>query len=118
LHSIIFYIYLCIGYLLVMYGIQKILSGLKVTLLLIIFGIFCSFMLEHNARMKSQRQAFPVMIFQPEVPDAGESDGPSVTDKPDGKVKRVSNPSEASGTGRTHSGLAYGLSDLGLQIEW
>ena len=101
-----------------MYGIEKILSGLKVTLLLIISGIFCSYMLEHNARMKSQRQAFPAKIVQTEIPDAGESDGGSITDKPEGKGSRVSHRGESGGTGRTHSGLAYGLSDLGLQIEW
>ena len=65
MHSTILFIYLCIGYLLVMNSIFKIVLALKLKFLLIILGIGSSYFLEYH--IKKQEDAFSnTGIIRPE----------------------------------------------------
>lgn len=116
MHGTIFFIYLCIGYLLVMYSIRKILPGLKLTFILIIFSCLGMCLLENNARKQWKHPSDPVSFIQvtdiivtePEIPDV--ESYPAVE-----KVPAIIKP-ELAEPGKTIL-TVHSLSDLGLHIE-
>ena len=116
MHSTKIFIYLCIGYLLVMYSTLKILPGLKLTFLLIIFGLAGIYMLEHGAHMRKQQIADQANYLQ----NAG-MNPPGLVSQETNTMKSLPDLQGAENPDPAESGQSIvkinSLSDLGLHIE-
>ena len=116
MHSTEFFLYLCIGYLLVMYSTLKILPGLKLTFLLIIFGTAGIYMLENDAKMRKQQIADQANYLQyAGMNPPGMVSPETITMKSLPDLQGAENPDPAeSGQSRVK---INSLSDLGLHIQ-
>jgi hypothetical protein len=116
LHSTYFFIYLCIKYLLAMYSILKIVPGIKVTLMLIIFGIGSIWLLEHKHSSGQKTFPDPQVIYHAGISPRGIPSRHLETAKPmqgnGNNNKTVARAGSAGSVSQVHN-----LGELGLHIE-
>jgi hypothetical protein len=99
-----------------MYSIQKILPGLKLTFILIIFGCLGMCLLENNARNQWKQPSDPASYMQLADIVVTESEIPVVESYPAAEMVPDIIKPELAEPGKTIL-TVHSLSDLGLHIE-